>query len=251
MPRDEPSWDRQRALLQALLYDGDFQRARTMGTADLPAAEARFVATIDDGELDHTVQRIGRDVRRRRQRGSDTLEQLFQDSLASGGLGPRNPETARLFSRFAASAAYRSVRETPDGVSGDPVEVGFARFLEQEQIGDPATRRRELIWGLLRSLAVTPTPAFEVPSPIRPCPGGWFAVDSGATPVLMAAVGGRLIRGAVTQRIAQILLAGPSHPGGADPSVERLVRLGLLARAPGTRPPAAATSPDPVSARSG
>jgi len=227
----EPPWPRQAALLRGLLYDEALRR-RVAGAADtgLPVGEARLVASVDACELDETAAAIAREVRRRRQRGSDTLERLFAQSLAGAGLGPDEPGCAALFARFTVSAEYRAVRETPDGADGDPVELAFARFLAREGVGDLTSRRRELIWALLRALAVTPTPAFEVPAPLRRCPGGWFALErrGDGPPILMAAVRGRLLRGAVTERVAALIAAPAPRPLRADPAVGRLVRLGLL-----------------------
>ena len=90
--------------------------------------------------------------------------------------------------------------------------------------------------GLLRTLTVTPDPAFILPPYLCRAPGGWFAVSHATPPVLHAAVGGRYLRGEITPFIAALLAGAPLAPAahgvpGPEATLvrERLVAMQLLA----------------------
>jgi len=224
-PALEPALERQHALLRGLLFDPAFRETWRSGEAGLTAAEARMLAPVDHSQLDATVHRLGRDVRRRARAGCGTLEEIFAGSLASIPDGDR----PALFDAFVASTHYARVRELPDEVTGEPVEQSFAAFLGERGIGAAVTRRQERDRALLKSLARHPNPGFALPPQIRSGGRGFYVVDSeGGEHRLTAAVDGELIQGAVTGVIAAVLRE-PSLSARAPPRVvQRLVAMGLL-----------------------
>ena len=120
-------------------------------------------------------------------------------------LHPEDVSLVALIARFLASPAAAAWREQPGGPPGAPIEACFAAFVVDEGFADPLVCEEELLSALLRTLTVTPDPAFTPPLPIRRAPGGWYAVSSATPPVLHAACAGRYLRGELTPFIATLL----------------------------------------------
>jgi uncharacterized protein (UPF0276 family) len=186
-----------------------------------PDVRAAEPAAGDDGGGDHdgaiasrlatalTSDAAVAMVRDRRHRGTGRLADAFPACVAGWRrLHPDDADLRALFARFLASPAAAAWREQPGGEPGACVEACFAAFARAEDLADAATVEEELLSALLRTLAVTPEPAFVVPAPVQRAPGGWFALSTTTPPVLHAAVQGRYLRGEVTPLIA-FLLRGP------------------------------------------
>jgi uncharacterized protein (UPF0276 family) len=153
-------------------------------------------------------------VRDRRHRGTGRLADAFPACVAGWRrLHPDDADLRALHARFLASPAAAAWREQVGGEPGACVEACFAAFARAERLADAATVEDELLSALLRTLAVTPDPAFVVPAPVQRAPGGWFAISATTPPVLHAAVQGRYLRGEVTPLIAFLFSgASPAYP---------------------------------------
>lgn len=222
-------------VLLRLLHDEDTRRRfvqhgpSALGTDD---DTARALGTIDCKQLESTAARIAGDLLTRKHRGSDGLEESFRETLA--GVDVREA----LLSRFVASRFYAAYREL-EGARGKGlcIEEAFYRFLDDEDVGERTTRRREYLDALFRALCLQPRPLFRVPDEVVRLPaGGYRHVErTPAGPFLYAVVGGRLVRGPLTELLARVL----EHEGVRSPDdtvpphawsacVEKLTTLGLL-----------------------
>jgi hypothetical protein len=228
--------------LARLLYDRDAR----MGWRRDPASSSFPLLDVD--ALEQTAAAVRGMVRQRTHRGTGRLIDLFPRSLAGWrASAPEDVELGELFARFLGSPSAASWREQPGGVPGACLEACFAEFLVASGLARAEVCEDELLSALLRTLAVTPAPAFVPPPQIRRVPEGWFAISSSDPPKLFAAIDGRYIHGEVTPFIAACLMgtsieaAAAAHgmsPNAAAAVARRLVEMKLLASgAGGLRPP--------------
>jgi hypothetical protein len=142
-----------------------------------------------------------------------------------------------LAGRFAESPRFEAYRALPTCAETLSLEEAFYRFAEDEAIGEASVRLTECASAIVRALAVTPSPSFRLPDFVRRAPQGCYAIVPG--PMLIAALGGQLVSGALTPFLAA-LLAGDEPAEllgrrfGVDaPALgavcEELRRLGLFA----------------------
>jgi uncharacterized protein (UPF0276 family) len=208
---------RLRAAVTRWLADGaPAERSPRAPALDAYAAEA--APPVDDGAMARLVSTaLTGDaavamVRDRRHRGTGRLADAFPACVAGWRrLHPDDADLRALHARFLASPAAAAWREQVGGEPGACVESCFAAFALAENLADAATVEDELLSALLRTLALTPDPAFVVPAPVQRAAGGWFGLSSATPPVLHAAVQGRYLRGEVTPLIAFLLRgAGPA-----------------------------------------
>jgi len=191
---------------------------------DLSPEDAVALLAIDPTELESSARAFVRSVRTRSHRGCKSLERAFAATLASYRTDhPEDGSLDELFTRFVESSVFDSV---PSGGESPTDEERFWRFATEASIGDDCTRNADLLAATTRALATGNADGCRLPPQLRPCPGGWFAVDeTGPSPRLFAATRGRSITGAITTDVADILL-GRRAP---DPATRReLVSMGLF-----------------------
>ena len=219
--------------LASLLYDRDARRRWRTG-----CRSSTVLDTLNPDTAEEIADSVVALVRDSRHRGTGRLPDLFPGCVAAWRrLHPEDEMLLELVARFLASPAARLWREQPGGAPGASVEACFADFAIADGFVDPLVCEEELFGALLRTLTVTPDPAFTLPAEIRRAPGGWFAVSGATPPVLHAAAGGKYIRGEITPFIAALLVGAPlarataTHPlilGEATAVRDRLVAMGLL-----------------------
>ncbi|HET6280572.1 MAG TPA: DUF692 family protein [Polyangia bacterium] len=197
--------------------------------------------SLDAAALEETAAAVRAMVRDRRHRGTGCLEDAFPRTVAAWrGAHPEDTGLDRLFDRFLSSPAAAPWREWPGEDGGASLEECFADFARAERLIDPLTCQEELLSSMLRSLTVSPDPAFRPPRGVQRAPGGWFAVQAAADPpVLHAALAGRYLCGPITPLVAA-LLGQPNQREAASPAAAaptavgqvraRLVEMGLLDR---------------------
>ncbi len=211
------------AALDRILRDREVREQFVAGRFDqlnVGPEDAEALRAIDIEQLHKMVRRIRDDVLGRRHRGSGGLEQLFPRTIAAWR--EQNENDARLdelTDRFLASTSYGLYREVPYHRTGACIEEAFYRFCEIDGVGDAIVRESEFLSAIVRALAVDPIPAFNVPSEVRAVANGWFALTTrGPTPMLHAAVRGRVITGELTPFLAELLAHGA---GDAAPVARR------------------------------
>jgi len=223
--RASPEWDRQRARLRALLFDPAARAAHVEGHA----VDALTRGT-DRVQLSRTAARLGADLRTRAHRGARTLAETYSGSLEGQDL-------RALAEAFVASPEWARYGERVDDDRQECLEEAFGRFLAARGVGDPELLRAELIDGVVRALLVQPRAAFRVPPEIAARHGARFAiVPLRGREYLVAAVGGRLVRGPLGPAEAAVLREG----GRATTSEEEAARARLIALGFELTPPPAA-----------
>lgn len=208
------------------------------GGLDVSQDDLAALRCIDPGELERAAAAVRDDLLARTHRGSGGL--LAQFPLTIGAADPR-----ALVDRFLESAAFETYREVPFAGRGTCLEDAFFRFCEASDLGDPVIREREVLAAVVRTLVVSPHPAFTLPDAVRRCPGGFFAIASRGAPMLYAASRGRFITGALTPVLAAVLLTPERDAARHDvpPSIlqaalAQFAAMGLIAdseRAPSAR----------------
>jgi hypothetical protein len=196
--------------LDRLLHDASYRRAFLSGESlDLAADDREVLGEIDPVELERTAASVRASVFTRAHRGTGELVVMFARTIA-GWSGTRDA----LADAFMASEAFALYREVPHAGIGICIEEAFYRFCEAHGVGDPVDREHELLAAVVRSLVISPDPAFIVPREVRRCPGGWFAIATRGIPTLYVASYGRFILGPIAPSLANLL--------------DQLVALGLL-----------------------
>jgi len=222
--------------LYALLYD---QGARAEFAArgwDLRKRSP--FDTVDMSQLEKMSRLIVRDLLRRSHVGSGALPTLFPLTVqAWRAQHPEDPELRSLIRDFCASPSFRKHREVPTQATGLCLEETFYRFCLDADFVDVEVLEAEFLAVMIRSLAVTPEPAFSVPAGIRSCATGWFALlGTPERPILHAACGGQLITGEITALLAALLQEDATQVAAAHgvsvddlaPAIDHLRSLGLL-----------------------
>jgi hypothetical protein len=137
------------------------------------------------------------------------------------------------------SEAFEAYREIPFAGQGRSLEEAFHRFCEAEGIGAPEEREDEFLAAMMKALLLSPDPDFALPPDVLASAGGFFAVGRRGAPKLYAAVSGRLVTGALTPFLAELLLSEDApaavavrhgvSPAIRDAALAELGALGLLA----------------------
>ncbi len=126
-------------------------------------------------------------------------------------------EIHELLHTFLESEAYRGYREVPHAGLGACLEEAFFDFVEARDIGDAAVREEEFLVAMSKALALCANPGFRIPACMNKVPTGYAAVTTRSRPILCAAVGGRVVRGAITPFLAALI----EMPDAADELAER------------------------------
>lgn len=187
------------------------------------------------GDLDALQAEVLRRLRQRRDRGAGTLEERFAPVFAAWAPRPH----AELIAAIARHPAL--ARWTPSLPGGAPLEHAFCQAVASlDLLPAPALERLRLS-SLARALAVDPDPRFAVPAPFRGQPGRWVAVSE-HEPWMAAAVDGRVMQGALTPLLADLLRGVPpcsvaqEHGLGeatVGSAVQALRQRGLWVASPG------------------
>ena len=230
--------------LDRLLYKPSYRRAFVegrLGALDLAPDDLASLMTVDRLELERAAARIERDLLNRQHRGCGALRAQYAKTIDAWRRAHATDEDLRrLTGAFLESDAFEGYREMPSAEAsvGLSLEEAFFRFCEAKDIGDAAVREDEFLTAMAKALALSPSPAFHVPEAMRRCAQGYWAVGRRAgRPRLYAAVKGRLVVGAITPFVEELLLSrrderevarrhGVSE-GALAESVEALRDLGL------------------------
>jgi hypothetical protein len=231
--------------LDRLLHRRSYREAFLAGrleALDLSPEDREALATIDAGALVREAESVQKDLLRREHRGSGGLCSLYPRTIAAWRAAhPEDAELTELLSRFMESEAFDAYREIPFAGQGRSLEEAFHRFCEAEGIGAPEEREDELLVAMMKALLLSPDPDFALPPEVLAAAGGFFAVSRRGEPRLYAAVSGRLVVGAITPFLAELLLSEdpPAEiavrhrvsPAIRDAALAELGALGLLPRA--------------------
>lgn len=197
------------------------------------AADQRAINVIDRSQLTQAARKLVADLLKRQYRGAGGLTEAFPDTFAA------DDDPTALVQRFVGSAAYRGYREIPWAGLGRCLEQAFYDFAEAEDLGDPTIRQREAYLAVIKAIATSPNPGFAIPSFVQTLAQGFVTfTDRGATPTMAGVVRGRLISGAVTPLIVDLVQA--IHPrdtvatrhgvgeGVVEATLTRLRALGIV-----------------------
>jgi hypothetical protein len=231
--------------LDRLLHRRSYREAFLAGrldALDLSAEDLEALATIDAGALVREAESVLADLRRREHRGSGGLCSLYPRTLAAWQAAhPDDTDLVELLSRFMESDAFDAYREIPYAGQGWSLEEAFYRFCEAEGVGEPEAREDEFLGAIMKALLSSLRPDFAIPAEVQASAGGFFAVAWRGGTKLYAAVSGRLLTGAITPFLAELLLSPdpPDEialrhgvaPAIMDASLAQLGALGLLPRA--------------------
>jgi hypothetical protein len=189
---------------------------------DVSPEDLATLRTADPAQLERTAARIRRDLLARRHRGSSTLAELYPRTVdAWRAANPDCADLTALADAFLESPSGDAYRELDRSGSALSLEEAFYRFAEERALGEGKAREAEFLAAMVRALVTTPSPGFALPRELRRCPGGVFAVSTRATtPALFAAVDGRVLQGAITPFLAELLVAD-------DPPAELAARHGV------------------------
>jgi hypothetical protein len=159
------------------------------------------LTVVDRAELVATATAVRHDVMARNHRGSGTLLDLYPQTI-----GDRTAAAyEELVADFMESEEFDAYREIPFAGIGLSLEESFYRYCVAQEIGDPATREHEFLTAMMKALLLSPRPDFQIPSEVRACPRGVFAV-AGTT--LHAALDQKLVTGPLTPLLVDLLNGG-------------------------------------------
>ena len=197
--------------LYRLLHHRSVREAYRSGQWDglaLPSAERAALAELDIQQVEQLATQIRADLLRRQHRGSGSLLTLYPATIKAWLLAhPDDPELTEMASRFMESEPYELYQEVAPPLNALSLEEAFFRFCETKPIGEPTVREDEFLTAIARALAVNARPSFAVPPGFRSVRAGWVAVGTGLPPKLYAAVHGRLLIGAITPFLAELIQA--------------------------------------------
>jgi hypothetical protein len=229
--------------LDRLLHQRSVREAFLAGRFDalaLARDDLEALATVDRAQLSSAADKVRTDLLHRRHRGSGGLPSLYPRTLAAWTAAhPEDADFVELLSRFMESEAFGEYREIPFSGPGCSLEEAFHRFCEGQDIGEPAARNEEFFTAMMKALLLSPRADFTLPVEVQVSAGGFFAVSRRSDPpMLYAAVAGRLLAGALTPFLAELLTCGHSPSSVAerygvsqascDASLTQLTALGLL-----------------------
>lgn len=202
------------SLLERLLASRSLRRAWSSGRTDLLSPDVdhlRVLATLDPDALEDAATLYCRDVMRRGHRGSGSLIDRYPATIAAWRA--RHPEVSHdddLLDELAAQLCDSSEFEDYRSRAGACLEEVFYRFACRCDIGDPAVREREYLAAIAIAVAVNPEPVFRLPREWRATDSGGFAIASHGPRHLFAVAGQRVIDGAITDLVADLLLTRES-----------------------------------------
>jgi hypothetical protein len=214
-------------------------RTEALGLVD---EDLEALASLSPEELEREAASVREDLLRRRHRGSGTLRDLYPRTLAAWTVAhPDDADFVELLSRFMESGAFEGYREIPFAGRGLCLEEAFYRFCEAEEIGEAADREAEFLGAMIKAVLTSPDPDFTLPAELHATAQGFFAVaERGAEPRLFAAVARRMITGALTPFLADLLLRDENPTcvaerhgvsgAVAEAALAKLAALGLLQR---------------------
>jgi hypothetical protein len=191
--------------LHRLLTDRAYRAAFLEGRhaeLGLSQEDLKDLSTIAPDQLREAATTFRDDLLRRQHRGTGSLRTLYRETL-------EHLDPAEVISCFMESSHYDAYRETLHAGIGLCLEEAFYRFCEADGIGESTVREREYLTAIARALLFSPRPGFRLPGEFHWVPGGFVAVAThGESPVLCAAVRGRLLTGPLTQLLADLLAPG-------------------------------------------
>jgi len=126
--------------------------------------------------------------------GCGSLQRLYPATIAWWHQAhPDDTDLLALSSSFAASEPCRRYVELAVGGSGTCIEQAFYDFCLTSGIGDAAVLEEEFLAAMMRAIATSPAPAFELPQQVKRRHDGVVAVSSQR--MVHAVSDGRIIRG--------------------------------------------------------
>jgi uncharacterized protein (UPF0276 family) len=139
-------------------------------------------------------ERLVQDLLKHSHAGCGSLQQLFPATIAWWrSMHPDDADLVELSTLFAASDARRAHVELAVGGKGICLEEAFYVFCVEEDIGDAAVLEEEFLSAMMRAIATSPNPAFELPEQIKARPDGVVALSRQG--MVHAVSRGRIIRG--------------------------------------------------------
>jgi uncharacterized protein (UPF0276 family) len=209
--------------LSRLVYD-EGARARRRATK-MP------LWSIDDDELESLADLVVSRLLERKHAGTGTLQDAFPEVFAGR-------DAHAIARRFLASEG-RSVVEGMSEARGLMLEEAFARFAIREELADESVVLLRLAKTAARAIAVASEPSFAIPAIFERVPGGLAAVVQTSPPTLVAVLGGRVMEGAITSLLADLIAGRPADALAAkhgvpveivEASAAELTRRGLRRR---------------------
>ncbi|MDI1435031.1 hypothetical protein [Polyangium sorediatum] len=197
--------------LDRLLHHRSYREAFFEGRVeelDVSEGDLRALQSIDPEQLRRTAERVRVAVVQRKHRGSGGLLTIYARTLdAWRATHPEDHELDALMSSFLESPAFEAYRAYSHAGPGVCLEEAFFRFCDARGIGDGAILESEFLTAMMKALVMSPLPDFTLPGEIRVVPEGFFAVGERAGPTLYAAARGKLVLGAITPFLAELLLS--------------------------------------------
>jgi hypothetical protein len=216
--------------LDRLLHDGDVRERFFSGEAvfSLDEEDTHALATIQRTQLEAMAALICDQVWRTSHRGVGSLADMFPETTALWKREhPSDVECGQMVRDFVASKEFVRHRSVGCVAGGWSLEQTFYEWIRRVLAGNAHVFEHEYLSAMARALTVCPDPSFEVPEVFRKVKSGWCAVSLGDVPVLYAAVGGRLMTGAVTPLVAALLCGKPPDATHEHVAAE-LRTMGLL-----------------------
>lgn len=188
------------ALVKALFSDTARHQLHDGDALGLPADLARDLRAPERCDVDALSGEIRSRLPKRANRGVGTLRDAFPRTLAAW-----SGEADALFAAFADSSPFCRWKPVAFCGLGPSLEECFATWAQEQTWSDADVVDHEMYRAVCRALATDPDPAFTPPSAFVGSPGHWVAVRERATPILYAAIHGRVVTGPVTPLIAGVL----------------------------------------------
>ncbi len=203
--------------LEALLYKTATREAflaRDIAQPDWSNDDIEALRAIDPEQLLMAAKLTRQHVLTKCHRGVGSLVQVFAGTIASWLEENSAQNIDALARHFVDSLHFDAYRAHPFSGRGISLEEAFFRFASDAKIGHANTCLRECALAIVRGLAVTPDPAFDLPVFIHRAPKGYFVVLNEG-PTLLAALGTNFVQGPITPFVAAIL-TGSSRANDPD-----------------------------------
>ncbi|MDD9971949.1 MAG: DUF692 family protein [Myxococcales bacterium] len=191
--------------------------------------ERRHLAQIDAEELRSLARQATSALLARAQPGVGSLKECFGDAFAAWRKRhPADRDFQHLAETFCANHG-QEVREGMTVERGSSLEQAFAEFAQTAGLLAPRAAALALAKAVARAWLVSQPLAFTIPSSFQRCGTGVFAVIDGDPPFLVAAIGGQLLEGPITELIAALLTGTPPEQAARDQQVDEEVALATAA----------------------
>lgn len=231
-------------VLEALMFRRSFRRRFVSGeraALGIASKDETDLASLDLDELESAARLACRAVLERSHRGVGSILDSFPRTIEAWRAARGDADLDDLAAELAESDAFREWSPANAGEApGPPIEDVFRVFCEQSAghaVG--ALARAECAAAVVRALVVTPRPSFAIPSYLRVAPRGIYSIiHRDGSDFLVAALDGRLVTGALTPVLGEILRADDptataarleADGTGGRPAADELRALGLIA----------------------